>query len=163
MKNKLGLTDYHFDDVEKKLVNFKLNLLNDTYTFNTELFSISYLIRLHNFLFKDIMEEEYCGFRAFNKDELDYFSELLLELKGLISIYPKDINRILSVLERLWHYQLFVVGNTRTIVAYLKIINEKYMLNIPLDINKEIKSNYNMFELDYLNSKVNQKTLTKKQ
>lgn len=138
-------------DVEKKLINFKLNLLDETYTFNCDLFSVNYLISLHKFLFQDIYEHDYLGLITINDVEYDYLEILLKDLETLCR--NKDIDKILNMIEAIWHYQPFIIGNTRTMIAYLKIINECFLLDIPVDVNSSIESSPKMFKLQHMLTK----------
>ena len=61
-------------------------------------------------------------------------------------------------LVKLWELQIFKDGNTRTLLGYLSILNKAFILNLNIDLNKEIKSRPS--EL-YNNNFVNQKRLTK--
>ena len=158
MKNKLRVTEYYYNDIEKNLVNFKMKLLDDKFTFNSDIFSFKYIIKLHEFLFDDLFDEQISGVRKLNKIEIDYFNQILFELKKVISIYPLDINYTLLLVEKIWHFQPFIVGNTRTMFAYLKILNNRFQLNININENMEIKSCSDMFKLK---TYVNQKRLTK--
>ena len=156
MKNKLGLTYYKMLDVERKLVNYKLNLLDETYTFNGDIFSIDYLIKLNEFLFSDIHPDEFVRLRELNSIDRDYIKCLLNKVKS--SAESNNIKELIDTVEEIWYYQPFIVGNTRTIIAYLKVINEAFLLDIPIDVNEEIVSSHSTFK----KMSVNQKRLTRK-
>lgn len=151
MKNKLGLCDYKLMYVERDMINFKLNMLDETYTFNCDLFSLDYIINLNKFLFQDIYDDRFCGFIAINEIERDYLQSVLKELE--ISSKNGDVDSVLSLIKLIWHYQPLIMGNTRTLIAYLKVINESFLLNIPLNVNSNIESNPKMFELKHMLTK----------
>ena len=150
MKNKLGLCYYKMVDIEKKIVNMKLNLLDETFTFNCDLFTLDYLTNLNKFLFEDIYKLEN-ETTLKNQIELDYLNSLLKELK--CAVKKQKINEILSLIEEIWHRQIFTVGNTRTMIAYLKVIKDSFLLDIPVDVNTNIESNPKMFKLKYMLTK----------
>ena len=158
MKNKLGITDYYYKDIEKNIINFKIKLLDDKFNFNCDMFSFEYIKRLHDFLFDDLYSKDVSGLRILNEIEVDYFAQCLEELKQTINIYPLDINHVLFLLEKVWYFQPFIVGNTRTVFAYLKILNDRFDLNLIINPDMELKSSSDMFELKTF---VNQKRLTK--
>lgn len=155
MENKLGLSYYRMLDVERKLVNFKLNLLDETYTFNVNMFSLEYLVKLHQFLFSDIHPSEYVRLRKLNKIELDYIHSLIKGIERVVHL--NDKNEVIELVKEIWNRQIFIVGNTRTMIAYLKVINDAFLLDIPINVNSEIESNPKTFEKIC----VNQKGLTK--
>ena len=64
----------------------------------------------------------------------------------------------METLVKLWELQIFQDGNTRTLLGYLSILNKSFILNLDIDLNKEIKSRPS--ELCNKNL-VNQKQLTK--
>ena len=142
MKNKLGLYYYKMMDIERKLVNLTLNLLDETFTFNCNLFSLEYLINLNKFLFEDIYEFQDSAVSK-NEIEVDYLKQLLKDLE--CAVKEENINKILGLIEEIWYRQFFVVGNTRTMVAYLKVIKESFLLDIPLNVNADIESNPKIF------------------
>lgn len=144
MKNKLGLCDYKFKNAENKIVNYKLNILDETYTFNCDLFSIEYLIQLNKFLFEDIYYDSIKY--IFKSDmEIDYLKYLLGILKK--SAQLGDQKEVLNIVEEIWHRQPFTDGNTRTMIAYLKVIKLSFLLDIPLNVNTKIESSPKMFKL----------------
>ena len=154
MKNKLGLTEYYFDDIEKNLIKFKMRLLDDKFTFNCDFFSFEYLKRLHEFLFEDLYNDNFSGARTLNKIEVDYINQYLTEVKKLLTIRPLDIDYILLIIEKIWHFQPFIVGNTRTMFSYLKILNQKFLLGLNVNEEIEIKSTDDMFKVKkYVNQK----------
>lgn len=157
MHNKIGINEYRLRDIEKEIVNLKLSILDDRFTFNENEFNLSYLIKLNNFLFNDFYFDNAKGTRNLEEKEIiNIESTLKLITKNCIS-NPEDIQQTLCLIEKIWNLQPFVVGNTRTMIAFLKVLNEAFLLDLDIDINKEIDSNYDMFKL---NNIVNQKRLT---
>ena len=70
----------------------------------------------------------------------------------------ENITSVLDIIKDIWLLQPFVDGNTRTLIAYLIILNKAFDLGLNIDLNKEIESGINTFQL---NNFVNQKRLTK--
>ena len=71
----------------------------------------------------------------------------------------ENIEPVLNIIQDIWFLQPFVDGNTRTLIAYLIILNKTFDLGLNIiDLNKEIESGVSTFNL---NNFVNQKRLTK--
>ena len=157
MRNKLGLTNQKLFSVEKVIVNTKLNLLDEEFVFNNDIFSLEYLRQLHLFLFSDLYYEEDLTFRDLKGEEIRYI-EVLLNLIKEFCISENGSEMLIETLTKLWKLQIFKDGNTRTLLGYLSILNKVFILNLNIDLNKEINS-----RPSELRSKVfvNQKQLTK--
>ena len=56
------------------------------------------------------------------------------------------------------YLQIFSIGNTRTLYAYLKVINSAFFLDLDVNPNIEIVSSPSIFNI---NNYVNQERLTK--
>lgn len=158
MKNKLGLSDNKLLYVERKLVNAKLNLLDEEFIFDNNIFSLEFLKKIHIFLFGDIYYEEYLGLRNLSKEEIKYIDTLLDSINKICINNYKCIEILLETLVKLWELQIFKDGNTRTLLGYLSILNQAFILNLNIDLNKDIKSRPSVL---YENTVVNQKRLTK--
>lgn len=158
MENKLGVNEYKLLDIEKKIINLKLNLLDVTYTFNKSTFDFEYLIRLNAYLFSDLYYEKDFGIRYLSKEEICTIEEYLKNITHIWINNPTDFDSILNYIESIWDLQPFVVGNTRTMVAYLKMIDICFLLNYNVNVNANIESNPGLFKSI---CEVNQKGLTK--
>ena len=156
--NKIGVNEYKLRDIEKKIVNFKLNLLDETFIFNEDEFDLKYLKKLNDFLFQDFYFEEELGYRYESGIELSIIENKLYQIKKICIHNPEKIEEILNLIYEIWDLQPFMVGNTRTMIAFLKILNMAYLLDLEIDVNKKIISSPSMFKL---NNIVNQKRLTK--
>jgi len=154
MQNKIGLCEDSFEKIERQIINLKLNLLNEYFTFNKDKIDFEYLVKLHEFLFSDLYEK--IGLRNLELSETDYIKYMLYSLINYC--YLKDIDSVLNTLKEIWNLQPFINGNTRTFLALLKILNTAYNLNLNIDFNKEIESKPSTFNI---NNFVNQKRLTK--
>ena len=158
MKNKLGLSDIKLLFVERKIVNTKLNLLDEQFISDKDIFDLEYIKQIHLFLFSDLYYEEQLNLRGLSQEELKYINVLLNSIKE-ICINGYDCKEILiETLIKLWELQIFKDGNTRTLLGYLSILNQAFILNLDIDFNKEIKSRPSAL---YKNIVVNQKQLTK--
>ena len=153
MENKLGLGSYKINDVEKKIVNLKLNLIDEYFTFNETDLEFDYLEKINKFLFNDFYKYE----------EVDYavkkiINKYLIILNDICINESENIETILEIINSIWIQQPFKDGNTRTLLAYLIVLNKAYNLGLNIDLNKEIESGTNTFKLENF---VNQKRLTK--
>ncbi len=155
--NKLGINEYKLRDIERKIVNLKLNLLDYYFTFNLEKYDLNYLLRLHIFLFGDIYYEEDLSLRKLEQIEIDLINDYMSKIQ-VLSSDPSNINIIIDLISKIYTLHPFKNGNTRTLYAFLKIINEEYLLGLDVDVNKDIKSGLATFNI---NRFVNQKRLTK--
>ena len=158
MKNKLGVNESLFEDMEKKLVNIKLNLLDERFTFNSKELDFEYMNKLNIFLFSDIYDLEELGLKEETKELKTLINYYLSEILYLCTYYKEEVNQILKILQTVWEIQPFNVGNTRTLLGYLKVLNIGFELGLDINVNKPISSGLQLFELD---NPVNQKRLTK--
>ena len=158
MKNKICVNEFQFKKIEKIIVNQKLNLLDETFTFNENEYNFKYLFLLNDFLFRDFYYNEEIGIRNLNLKEVGQINRYLKAITYLCINDPDKIKQILNLVEQIWSIQPFIVGNARTMIAYLKIISESFLLSVDVDVNREIISSPNTFKL---NTVVNQKRLTK--
>ena len=158
MSNKIGLKEYKLREVEKEIVNKKLNLIDETFTFNENKFSLKYLEKLNEFLFADFYFNNELEKRKLSDQEL---SSIELRLENIVKTCLNEKDNIESILEDIiyiWHLQPFIVGNTRTLVAFLKVLKHAFLLDIEVDVNIDISNNPEIFKIG---SVVNQKGLTK--
>lgn len=158
MRNKLGLSNEKLLLVEKRIVRTKLNLLDEEFLFNNDIFSLEYIKEIHLFLFSDLYYGEELGLRTLTLEELKYIEVLLNSIKEICINKYSCVEIIMESLVKLWELQVFKDGNTRTLLGYLSILNKAFILNLNIDLNKEIKSRPS--ELSN-NTFVNQKQLTK--
>lgn len=158
MINKLTTNEYKLLDIQKKIINLKLNLLDETFTFNKNVFDLEYLVRLNEFLFSDFYYESDFGLRVLSNDEISTIEWYLEKITSNCINNPSDTDSILNYIEKIWYLQPFVVGNTRTMIGYLKMIDICFLLGLDIDVNVELESKPSIFKSNY---KVNQKRLTK--
>lgn len=158
MINKLTPNEYKLLDIQKKIINLKLNLLDETFTFNKNVFDLEYLVRLNEFLFSDFYYENDFGLRVLSNDEISTIECYLEKITSNCISNPSDTKSILNYVEKIWYLQPFVVGNTRTMIGYLKMIDVCFLLGLDIDVNVELESKPSIFKGNY---KVNQKRLTK--
>lgn len=158
MENKLGVSDAKLFDIERKLVNFKFNLLDEYITFNKNIFDFEYLIELHKFLFSNLYFDKNIEIRNFDKIEINTIETILVFIEDICLNNRDRINELLSLIYKLWEMQPFQNGNTRTLIAYLYILNKAFLLNMNIDLNNEISNKTTFINLNEL---VNQNRLTK--
>ena len=158
MKNRLGLNDEKLLSVEREIVNLKINLLDEYFTFNMDIFSLNYLKELHKFLFLDIYYDYQTEMVGFPTVDEKYIKYLLEGLRDTCINYPNRIENILNPIKELWKLQPFYDGNTRTFIAYLKVLKHAFDLSIDIDLDNEIVSMPKTFTKENF---VNQKRLTK--
>ena len=137
--NKLGI--HYYDDLRKieyHLFNTKYHIIDESFTFNCEsLFDVEYLERLHVFLFGDIYGEENCKVK---KELIEEANKLLKEIGEMLEF--NDTENLRDEVYKLWEYQIFMDGNTRTILCYLKVLSKYYNFRIDYDFNEDVKEDY---------------------
>lgn len=158
MENKLGVSNSKLFDIERKIVNFKLNLLDEYITFNKNIFEFQYLIELHKFLFSDLYFDKNLAIRNFDEVEINNIETILVFIENVCINNRDRIDELLSLIYKLWEMQPFQNGNTRTLIAYLYILNKAFLLNMNIELNSEISNKTTFFELS---ESVNQNRLTK--
>ena len=140
MRNKLGLNEEKLLSIEKEIVSTKLKLLDEEFLFNSDIFTLEYLKEIHLFLFSDLYYDDDLSFRTLSKEELKYIEILFNSIKKICINMYENIEIIMETLVKLWELQIFKDGNTRTLLGYLSILNKAFILNLNIDLNKEIKS-----------------------
>lgn len=142
MENIIGVSQDKLEDLEQKLVNEKLKFLDEYCTFGCDKFDSEYLLKLNNFLFSDLYGPLCYRLSAYN-GIIDSYLYVINEHGNS----DKDINAIFDRLQALWDLQPFLVGNTRTFAAFIKIINEAYNLNLNIDSDCELYSGMNLLDI----------------
>lgn len=158
MNNKLGLDGYNFERVEKELVKKKFLLLDEMFTFNEQKYNLDFLNKLNEFLFRDIYYDEDLGLRNLKDSQIKLLEKRLELIVNICVFNPQKNEQILYLISQIWDIQPFNTGNTRTLIGFLKILSSAFLLNIDIDLDKNIKSNSEIFQS---NDIVNQKRLTK--
>ena len=156
--NKLGISEYRLENIEKEIVKTKLKLIDEYCTFNEEKIEFKYLKKINTFLFCDLYYREDIGIRKISKTEKALIDQYLNKLICLCKYKKENKEEILSIMKKIWELQPFQRGNTRTLLAYLKVLNNAFLLNLDVDVNMEIISGPSVFNI---NNFVNQKRLTK--
>ncbi len=156
MDNNLGLNSNKLTDVERKIINLKLHLLDYSFTFNCNNFNIEFLKRLNGFLFNDFYSDN--DLRPLDEKIINKINKMLDDIIYICINDKNNIKKIIELVKEIWNFQPFLVGNTRTLIAYLKILNECFELDLNINLNMEITNNPDIF--DTFNP-VNQKGLTR--
>ena len=133
MRNKLGLNNEKLFSVEKIIVTTK-------FIFNNDIFSLEFLRQLHLFLFSDLYYEEDLAFRELTQEEITYIEVLFNSIKEVCIREYNNVDMLMETLAKFWELQIFKDGNTRTLLGYLSILNKAFILNLDIDLNKEISS-----------------------
>ena len=143
--NKLGMPEYLFEEMEKELVKLKLNSLNEYFTFNCENIDFEYLKALNHFLFIDLYKDEYVQPRKLDEEEIRLMNVSLSSVAN--SAIDLDYTAIFKELVQIWQMQPFKVGNTRTLVGYLIVIDKLYGLQLNITpVERDIQSGISIFE-----------------
>ena len=137
--NKLGIYYYRqLEEIEYYLFNTKYHLIDESFTFNCEtLFDVEYLKRLHIFLFGDIYGEENCKIK---ESLIEEANKILKEIKEMLEF--NDTEHLRKQIYQLWEYQLFIDGNTRTILCYLKVLSKSYDFKMNYDFSKDVTEDF---------------------
>ena len=154
MENKLGLSDAKLLHVEKEIVKTKLNLLDEYFVFTDNIFELKFLEQLHNFLFGDLYYEEKLNLRQLSKEEKEKINILFNIIREVCLNEEMSKQKLIEALAILWDLQIFKDGNTRTLLGYLSILNQAFLLNFDIDLNQGPKE---IFSELCNNSSVNQK------
>ena len=146
--NKLGLNnDSDIREVEYYLFNVKYHLIGEKINFNEDnIFNINFLEKIHIFLFCDIYEDEQVKIRNQVSEKVrEDINKLLEELRYIVLNY--DAKRFSEIIYKIWEYQIFYDGNTRTLLCYIKILSKIFDLKIDYDFKKDIYKDYFINEI----------------
>ena len=137
--NKLGI--YYpgqLKEIEYYLFNTKYHIIDESFTFNCDdLFDVEYLKRLHIFLFGDVYGEENCTIK---ESLIEDANKILKEIKEMLEF--NDTEYLGQQICQLWECQIFVDGNTRTILCYLKVLSKIYDFKMDYDFSKDVTEDY---------------------
>ena len=145
MDNKLGIYDRNLlKDIEYKLTSMKYSLLDGNFTFNEDtIFSISYLEKLHIFLFRDLYPLSQCKIREdVSKETIDRLNETMEKMRF---VGEMSTSKLADLIYDIWKEQIFFDGNTRTIKAFLKVYKEGYNLNLNNDFTSSFTKDKDFF------------------
>lgn len=143
MDNNLGLINIKkIKEIEYYLFNTKYHIIDEYFTFNeTDLFNTTYLEKIHLFLFSDVYPLEFCKIREnVKKETINEINQELNNLKEML-IY-EDTTGVKDMIYKIWEYQIFPDGNTRTILCYLKILSKIFNLKVNYDFTKDVDKDY---------------------
>ena len=153
IKNKLGILNINqLKEVEKEIIAIKIKLLDERITFNMSDLNLDFLIKIHQFLFCDIYYDDDIQTRYLDKEDLikiEKIFKLLVDI-GVSSLWDNgslDLDMIQDLFIELWEMQIFCDGNTRTLLAFLKIYIGYYCLPIKINDMEQISSCSKMFVL----------------
>jgi len=143
MQSRLGiLNSEKLAEVESSLIRNKIELLSYDFTFDKEDYDFDFLIQIHKYLFADIYILE-------NNNLQEYIDENIVEIinrlmhrlteKGIDLTFDEET---LEIFDEIWRMQIFKDGNTRTLIAFLKIYVSAFMLDKYVDF-QEFKEDWN--------------------
>lgn len=134
MQNKLGiLDDRTLEQIEELLIKNKIMMLNYEFTFNESEYNFNFLVKIHEYLFASIYDFDNHHLNSYVDDNIiNEVNKLLrmLSLKGIIGEFDHES---LEILYLLWQMQIFINGNTRTLIAFLKIYISAFRLESFID------------------------------
>lgn len=93
-------------------------------------------------MFSGLYSETNLGFRLLDDNEINYLNKLLSDIK-CIHDNKTNLEDLLNIFDELWNLQPFYTGNTRTFIAYFKIICLTFNLPYQINIEGEIRSGFN--------------------
>ncbi|HPE14480.1 MAG TPA: Fic family protein [Bacilli bacterium] len=123
MKNKLGLSDDMLAVVENNLVDYKLTLLDEYFTFNENHRGLEYLKKLHSFLFSDLYDnagELSKDVDSIREQEAEQLLSNIYESIGYLD-YSEALIIINESIKDIRDMQIFNDGNARTIYAFVMV------------------------------------------
>lgn len=135
--NKLGIFNKEtFYKIENSLIEAKIAILDYDFTFGEAEYNFNFLIKLHKFLFEVFFILENYGLRSsIDSEAQNEVNELLyrLNIKGVYGIFDEES---LEIFYKLWEMQIFSDGNTRTLIAFLKIYASAFQFEEYIDYNE---------------------------
>lgn len=85
-------------------------------------------------MFGDIYFQEYLSVKGeITKEELNNTNLMLEQLISLTTLENTDLETLFAIFRGMWNLQLFLDGNIRTLLAYLKLYIECFNLLINFD------------------------------
>lgn len=136
---KLGLNnEQKQNELENKIINLKIELLDSSYTFNENSLNFNYLVKLHNYLFSDFYFFENNDIRGnFSIEEQKYIQKILNELNELGMYAETYYDKIIDYFKTIWGIQIFKDGNYRTLLAFFKVYCDIYNLEFNYNYNNK--------------------------
>ena len=142
MDNKLGLNISELNAVEYQIVKTKLKVIDEYMDFNSNnLFD--YLKKLNLFLFEDLYMFNDSNMRVISEKELSRIEEIMFLIR--LSALENNLSSLKNLLLELYDHQIFQIGNKRTIIGFLKVLNNSYELGLNVDLSKDFSNIYDFF------------------
>lgn len=130
--NKLGIAnEQDIENIEVKLVEYKMGILSSNFTFNEEELNLTYIRKLHGFLFGDIYYDAGNFSSRINEETITRANRIISDICYMLEYINYDEIRILiqEKLRELIGLQLFDDGNNRVINCYYNLLTEPYIKN----------------------------------
>lgn len=139
-RNKLGICDFFLlEDIEHQIVSMKLSILDSTFTFNCEKFDLTYMERLHAFLFGDIYYfEDLQISNVYSLEELEKVNQEFSDFNQKLLQGDISLKEFKEFFYHIWQYQFFYDGNTRTVLGMMKVYIDSYQLPFFIDTNDDL-------------------------
>ena len=128
--NKLGISnEFDIENIERKIVEYKMSILDSRFTFNKKIIGLEYLRKLHNFLFGDIYFTAGTFSKRVDEEVIKIAEKIMFDIYSLLEYinYEEVKLEINKKLEELINLQLFDDGNYRVVSSYFKLIIEPYI------------------------------------
>lgn len=128
--NKLGISnEFDIENIERKIVEYKMSILDSRFTFNEKIIGLEYLRKLHNFLFGDIYFTAGNFSKRVDEEVIKIAEKIMFDIYSLLEYinYEEVKLEINKKLEELINLQLFDDGNHRVVSGYFKLIIEPYI------------------------------------
>lgn len=144
MISKIGVSEYKLDTYEYNSVKFKLSQLDEEFTFNEPTLNYNFLVKLNKFLFEDIYGFKTLENKNIKNNDIEEINSIFDNI--IYSCIDKNYSELLKNIINLWEKQVLIIGNTRTLIGLLIIINLGYKLDLTIDSNINIVSSENIFK-----------------
>lgn len=128
--NKLGISNrFDIENIERKIVEYKMSILDNRFTFNEKGIGLEYLRKLHHFLFGDIYFNAGTFSERIDEEVIKRAEKIIFDIYGLLEYinYEEIKLEINNKLDELINLQLFDDGNHRVVNSYFKLIIEPYI------------------------------------
>lgn len=102
--NRLGISDWNFENIERKIVNLKLNILDENFTFNKKHLNFNYLVSLNRFLFEELYYENDFGVRDIHPREIECINIYLKSIEEICLENYYDLDDILKLVKKYGFY-----------------------------------------------------------
>lgn len=129
MENKIGINNEKILEIENKIVELKLKLLDKDFNFNKNKIDFEYLVELNKFLYGDIYNEKDLINSNIDKNRIMVISFTLDKVCKCFIDYKSNEDEIKSLLKRVMDLKPFTKGNQNTVMGLFYILSSLYLVN----------------------------------